>query len=125
MDHCVVVALGVDAEGAKHALGLWEGTTENQAVCGALLRDLIGRGLAVERARLFVMDGGKGLCAALTAVFGDRALVQRCRLHKRRNVLDHLPERERIFVGRTLDLHVLKRALEQHEEVTGSTRRSA
>ncbi len=102
-DHCIVVALGVDAEGTKHPLGLWEGTTENKAVCQALLRDLSERGLAAERARLFVIDGGKGLHAAITTTFGERALIQRCRVHKRRNVLDHLPERERGFIGRKLD----------------------
>lgn len=101
--HCIVVALGVDAEGRKHALGLWEGTTENKAVCQALLRNLIERGLPVETTRLFVIDGGRGLRAAIAATFGEYALIQRCRVHKRRNVLDHLPERERIFVGRKLD----------------------
>lgn len=125
-DHCVIIALGVDADGVKHALGLWEGTTENQAVCQALLRDLVRRGLAAERTRLYVIDGGKGLRAAILAAFGEHALVQRCRVHKRRNVLDHLPERERVFVGRALDrawaepdaaraetaLHALARQLE-------------
>lgn len=101
--HCVVAALGVDAEGTKHPLGLWEGATENKAVCQALLRDLSERGLTAERARLFVIDGGKGLHAAITAAFGDRALIQRCRVHKRRNVIDHLPEHERVFIGRKLD----------------------
>ena len=91
--HCIVVALGVDAEGRRHPLGLWEGTTENKAVCQALLRDLIEPGLSVEIPRLFVIDGGKGLRAAITATFGEYALVQRCRVHKRHNVLDHLPHR--------------------------------
>jgi putative transposase len=101
--HCILVSLGVDAEGRKHPLGLWEGTTENKAVGQALLRNLIERGLSVETARLFVIDGGKGLRAAIVATFGEQALIQRCRVHKRRNVLDHLPQSERTFIGRKLD----------------------
>jgi putative transposase len=97
------VALGVDSTGRKQPLGLWEGTTENKALCTALLRNLIERGLDPEMPRLYVIDGGKGLHAAIRACFGSRALVQRCQLHKRRNVLDHLPERERVFIGRKLD----------------------
>lgn len=93
----------MDAAGRKHPLGLWEGTTENKAVCQALLRNLIGRGLSVETVRLFVIDGGKGVHAAIVATFAEYALIQRCRVHKRRNVLDHLPERERTFIGRKLD----------------------
>ena len=58
-EHCVVVALGVDADGRKHPLGLWEGSTENKTVCNALLGNLIERGLHVEQPRLFVIDGGK------------------------------------------------------------------
>jgi len=102
-DHCCVVALGVDAQGKKHPLGLWEGTTENKAVCTALLSNLVERGLAPERSRLFVIDGGKGIRAALVAHFGRLALIQRCRAHKRRNVVDHLPEGERSFIGKKLD----------------------
>lgn len=102
-EHCVVVGLGVDALGRKYPLGLWEGTTENKALCTALLQNVIERGLDPESPRLFVIDGGKGLRAAIQACFGSRALVQRCRLHKRRNVLDHLPERERLLVGQKLD----------------------
>ena len=101
--HCILVALGVDSEGRKYPLGLWEGTTENKAVGQALLRNLIERGLSVETARLFVIDGGKGLRAAIVATFGEQALIQRCRVHKRRNVLDHLPQSERTFIGRKLD----------------------
>jgi putative transposase len=102
-DHCVVVALGVDKTGQKHALGLWEGTTENKTVCTALLQNLIDRGLDPERPRLYVIDGGKALRAALTAVFGKQVAVQRCRVHKKRNVLDHLPEKKRLFIGRKLE----------------------
>jgi len=102
-EHCVVVALGVDADGHKHPLGLWEGTTENKTVCTALLSNLIERGLDPERPRLFVIDGGKAIRAAIVGTFGSHAVVQRCQVHKRRNVLDHLPESERTFIGRKLD----------------------
>src|SRR5437667_3640389 len=102
-EHCVVVALGVDAEGRKHPLGLWEGSTENKTVCNALLGNLIERGLDPEQPRLFVIDGGKAIRAAVASTFGKHGIIQRCRAHKRRNVLDHLPQSERTFIGRKLD----------------------
>jgi len=94
-DHVVLAAIGIDSNGKKHVLGLREGATENSAACKALLADLIERGLAAERALLFVIDGAKALRKAVTDTFGARALVQRCREHKKRNVTDALPERMR------------------------------
>jgi putative transposase len=91
-ERCVLIALGLDANGHKHILGLHEGSTENTIVAKALLGDLIERGLDPERSRLFVIDGGKGLRRAIRELWGARALVQRCQVHKRRNVRDHLPE---------------------------------
>jgi transposase-like protein len=88
----LIVALGVAENGSKHLLGLWQGATENATVCTALLEDLVARGLNQERRYLFVLDGSKALRAAVNKVFGARAEVQRCQLHKRRNVKDHLPE---------------------------------
>lgn len=102
-DHTIVVALGIDADGHKHPLGLAEGSTENRKVCQRLLNDMIRRGLDPERARLVVFDGGKGLRSAVKDSFGKYALVVRCRAHKRRNVLGHLPEDQRTFIGRKLD----------------------
>jgi len=102
-EHCVVVALGVDADGRKHPLGLWEGTTENKTICNALLGNLIERGLHVEQPRLFVIDGGKAIRAAVMSTFGTYAVIHRCREHKRRNVLEHLPQTERMFVSRKLN----------------------
>lgn len=90
--HLQVVAMGVDAQGRKHALGLWQGATENQVVCQALLDDLIRRGLDPEKRYLIVIDGGKGLRAAIQRTFGKRGEVQRCQEHKRRNVAGHLPK---------------------------------
>ena len=101
-DHLMLVAMGIDSKGAKHVLGVREGTTESEGVCRALLQDLIERGLEVERARLFVIDGGKGIRKAIREVFGAWALVQRCQEHKRRNVLDHLPKGKRARVSKAL-----------------------
>jgi len=97
-DHCLIVALGIAADGEKHALGLWEGSTENAAVCQSLLSNLQSRGLRTDRSLLVILDGSKALRKAVRDTFGDVALVQRCQIHKRRNVLDHLPERQRPWV---------------------------
>ena len=96
-----VVALGISSEGAKIPLGLWEGSTENATVATALLADLVERGLDPEQGILFVIDGAKALRKAIRNVFGE-APVQRCLRHKERNVLDHLPERERPAVKQRL-----------------------
>jgi len=101
-DHCVLLALGIDCDGKKHALGLREGSTESAGVAKALLADLVGRGLATDRALLFVLDGSKGLRKAVQQAFGALGLVQRCQLHKERNVLDHLPKGGRPSVRRAL-----------------------
>ena len=90
-----IVALGISTEGEKLALGLWDGSTENATVAAALLADLVDRGLDVEQGLLFVIDGSKGLRKAIRQVFGNDVPVQRCTQHKQRNVLDHLPERDR------------------------------
>jgi transposase-like protein len=102
-DHVVVLALGVDAQGHKHVLALREGTTENAAVCKALLTDLRDRGLALDQALLYVIDGGTGLRKAIREAGGTTAIVQRCQVHKRRNVLEHLPETVRPRVRRVLE----------------------
>jgi transposase-like protein len=90
-----IVALGISTEGDKLALGLWDGSTENATVTAALLSDLVDRGLDVEQGMLFVIDGSKALRKAIRQVFGNDVPVQRCVQHKERNVLDHLPERDR------------------------------
>jgi transposase-like protein len=102
-DHVILVALGVDAQGHKHVLALREGTTENATVCKALLTDVGERGLNLDQAVLFVIDGGTGLCKAIRATCGAAAIVQRCQVHKRRNVLEHLPASMRPRVRRALD----------------------
>lgn len=93
---CAVVALGVDRAGRKQVLGLWHGASENSTVVKALLEDLIERGLDPARSLLVVIDGAKALRKAVGEMFGNRGLIQRCRVHKRRNVLEHLsPEKQR------------------------------
>ena len=96
-EHTLVVAMGIDPTGRKHVLGVVEGSTENEAVCRRLLSNLVDRGLPVERARLVVIDGGKGLRKAVRNVFGNWALVQRCQFHKIRNVVEHLPQGKRAW----------------------------
>jgi transposase-like protein len=98
---CCVVALGVSTDGVKIPLGLWDGSTENATVARHLLADLVDRGLDVEQGVLVVLDGGKALRSAVDAVLGP-VPVQRCVRHKERNVLDHLPERDRATVKRRL-----------------------
>lgn len=101
-DRVVLIALGFDSQGKKHVLGIREGSTEKTQVVKALLSELIDRGLNADRMRLWVIDGAKALRRAITEVFGASALVQRCQVHKRRNVLEHLPEDLHASVGRAM-----------------------
>jgi len=88
----VIAALGVDSAGFKHILGLREGASENAVVVRDLLTDIVARGLKNDRRRLFVIDGSKALRKAVDEVFGSENPVQRCRIHKVRNVLSYLPD---------------------------------
>ncbi|MCC6740598.1 MAG: IS256 family transposase [Planctomycetia bacterium] len=99
---CVAAALGVAQDGRKHVLGLQEGATENSEVVKTLLEDLIERGLDPKGSFLFVIDGSKALRKAIKAFFGERAAIQRCTIHKTRNVLDHLPQERRHLVRSAL-----------------------
>ena len=101
-ERCCVVALAITADGTKVPVGLWEGSTENKTVVKHLLADLVGRGLDAEDGLLVVIDGAKALSAAVTAVFGAKAAIQRCTVHKRRNVAEHLPESQRSWVDAKL-----------------------
>jgi len=91
-DHHILAAVGVDAGGNKHLLGLASGSSENKHVAKDLLTRLVEHGLAPELPRLFVIDGSKALRAAVEEVFGAAAQVQRCRTHKIRNVTERLPK---------------------------------
>ncbi|MEO7852503.1 MAG: IS256 family transposase [Rubrivivax sp.] len=101
-DRVILVVLGIDARGNKHVLGLREGSTEASRVVRSLLADLIERGLQAERMRLWVIDGGKALRKAIVECFGTAALIQRCHEHKRRNVIEHLPEALHVSIDRLL-----------------------
>jgi putative transposase len=101
-EHLAVVALAITADGTKVPVGLWEGSTENATVVKHLLADLVARGLDATDGLLVVIDGAKALSAAVKAVFGANAAIQRCTVHKRRNVADHLPEAERGFIDTKL-----------------------
>jgi len=96
---CLVAAVGVDLQGKKYVLGLWHGATENATVVKGLLEDLVSRGLESERKLLIVIDGAKALRKAVQMVLGEQAVVQRCRIHKLRNVLDQLPEQKKAQAG--------------------------
>ena len=102
-DYHVIGAVGVDADGHKHVLGLREGASENAEVVTSLLAELVERGVKPDRRRLFVIDGAKALRKAIDQVYGRQNPVQRCRSHKLRNVVSHLPK-------------------DQHEQATGTLR---
>jgi transposase-like protein len=98
---CCVVALGITTDGAKLPLGLWDGSTENATVAKELLSNLVARGLDAGQGVLCVIDGARALRKAIDEVLGPTP-VQRCIRHKERNVLDHLPERDRPAVKQRL-----------------------
>src|SRR6187397_267798 len=91
-DLVLVAALGIDGEGNKHPLGLIEGATENAAVAQALIDNLIERGLDPKVCRLFIVDGAKALTKVIRSSFGRHTPIQRCQVHKARNVIDRLPK---------------------------------
>jgi putative transposase len=91
-DLVLIAALGIDGEGNKHPLGLIEGATENAAVVQALIDNLIERGLDPKVGRLFIVDGSKALTKVIRSSFGRHTPIQRCQVHKARNVIDRLPK---------------------------------
>jgi putative transposase len=124
-DRQMMVALGIGCDGRKTVLGLREGATENATVVGALLSDLLERGLDFSTPRLYVLDGSKALHTAVRRHAGESAFLQRCQVHKKRNVVDHLPEEHKANVRSKLqnaysmaDYEDAKRALERlHHEL--------
>lgn len=95
-----VVALGINILGGKKVLGFWEGATENHDIATALLGDLEDRGLVMTSNCLFIVDGGKGLIKALKDRFGKKLLLQRCVIHKERNIKRHLAKKYRERAGK-------------------------
>jgi transposase-like protein len=118
-DRCCVVALGIATDGTKHPLGLWDGSTENATVTTTLLANLVERGLDTDQGVLVVIDGAKALRKAVRDVLGTHTPVQRCVRHKERNVLAHLPERDRPLVRRRLRSAW---ALDDHDRALGQLR---
>jgi putative transposase len=124
-DRQMIVALGIGCDGSKTVLGLREGATENATVVSTLLSDLIERGLDFSTPRLYILDGGKALHSAVKRHGGEAALIQRCQVHKKRNVVDHLPDEYKSDVRRKMqnayamvDYDDAKRALERlHREL--------
>jgi transposase-like protein len=102
-EHLVLVAaIGIDGEGVKHPLGLIEGATEHGAVVQALVDDLIDRGLDPALPRLFIIDGAKALSKAIRRSFGRHTPIQRCQIHKARNIMERLPKPLHAAVRRAL-----------------------
>jgi len=124
-DRQMIVALGIGCDGRKTVLGIREGATENAVVVNALLSELVERGLDFSTPRLYILDGGKALHAAVRKHAGEAAFIQRCQVHKKRNVVDHLPEEYKADAKKKLqnayamvDYVDAKRALERlHREL--------
>jgi putative transposase len=104
----VIAAMGIGSDGHKCMLGLTAGGTENQEAVKALLTDLLDRGLAADQSRLFVLDGGKALHKAVTDTFGGKAAIQRCQVHKKRDVLAQLSKSERANTGLQMSMAYLE-----------------
>ena len=112
----MVAALGISQDGRKTILGIRQGATENATVVGELLGELANRGLDFSEPRLYVLDGGKALHAAVKKYAGESAPIQRCQVHKRRNVLDHLTDEQKPLVAKKLNVAY---ALEDHGPQAG------
>jgi len=95
----ILAAMGIDSDGKKRMLGIVEGGSENSGVVKGLLEDLISRGLNPSLPRLYVLDGGKALYKGVTDVFGKGSYIQRCQVHKKRNVLSYLPKSEQANIS--------------------------
>jgi putative transposase len=124
-DRQMIAALGIGYDGTKTVLGIREGATENTAVVGSLLSELVERGLDFSTPRLYILDGGKALHAAVRRHTGEAGFIQRCQVHKKRNVVDHLPDEFKADIRRKMrnayamvDYSDAKRALDQlHREL--------
>ena len=124
-DRPMIAALGIGCDGTKTVLGIREGATENTAVVSSLMSELVERGWDFSTPRLYILDGGKALHAAVRRHAGEAGLIQRCQVHKKRNVVDHLPDEYKADVRRKMqnayqmaDYADAKRALDQlHREL--------
>ena len=98
----MIIALGVNENGVKKALSMRQGGTENAGIINSMFDDMENRGLQKERPVLFVIDGAKAIYSAITKRF-DNCFIQRCREHKKRNIIDHAPEKMKVEVERRLN----------------------
>jgi len=136
-EHMLIVAIGVDTQGNKHVLGLWEGSTENIEVCTMLLSNLVNRGLRTDENMLVVIDGSKALFKSVRQVIGNNAVIQRCQQHKIENVKSHLSkslhssvesemrrayDAENVQTARTILQELAVRLEEKHPGAAGSLR---
>jgi putative transposase len=119
-DRQIIAALGIGCDGTKTVLGIREGATENTAVVSSLMSELVERGLDFSTPRLYILDGGKALHAAVRRHAGEAGFIQRCQVHKKRNVVDHLPDEYKADIRRKMqnayamaDYSDAKRALDQ------------
>jgi putative transposase len=124
-DRQMIAALGIGCDGTKTVLGIREGVTENAAVISSLLGEMVERGLDFSTPRLYILDGGKALHQAVRRHAGEAGFIQRCQVHKKRNVVDHLPDEYKADVRKKMqnayqmaDYSDAKRALDQlHREL--------
>jgi transposase-like protein len=124
-EHLVLVAaVGIDGEGIKHPLGLVEGATENAVVVQALIDNLVVRGLDPTRPRLFIIDGSKALCKAIRRTFGRHTPIQRCQIHKARNIMGRLAPALHASVRRVLRLKERARGQELQTATTDDANES-
>src|SRR5262245_50886395 len=104
-DLILVAAIGVDAKGDKHPLGLAEGATENAATVQSLVDNMVERGLDLAVPRLLIIDGHNALSKAIRRTFGRAAAIQRCQVHKARNIMERLPKSLSLRSGACCDKH--------------------
>ena len=119
----ILIALGVTIEGEKIILGFLQASTENERVCTDFLRTLVDRGLSHEQGLLCVIDGSKGLRKAIQNVFGEKAAVQRCRWHKRENVVGYLPKSKQAAMRKNLQDAYQKSTLKEAEKALLTVRK--
>lgn len=120
-DRQMIIALGIGCDGRKTVLGLREGATENAAVINGLLSELMERGLDFSTPRLYVLDGGKALSSAVRRHAGEAAFIQRCQVHKKRNVVDHLPDEHKADIKRRTPECVCDDGLRRSQACAGET----
>ncbi len=122
-EDAMVLAVGITATGQKVILGMVQTATENRPVCSAFLQSLLDRGLHIEAGLLVIIDGAKGLRAAVQAVFGARGVVQRCQWHKRENVVRYLPKAHQAVFRRKLQAAYERPTYEQARRAVQVVRR--